>query len=876
MKQLFLYLFIVIEFYANQITSNDTYKIHKNHYYNIIYTNEFKNEAQFIKSNIDDFLKYNNKSFNYKFDEVINIILVSNNMQITNGFSTQIPHNMGVYYSGGSSSLDYFTTSSWLKTLFVHEMIHNYQINAKKSQISKTLHKYFGNNSFPIFATLIPLSTIVNQSLPSSILEGNAVLNESLYNIGGRLHNAEFNALKNVLILNNKINPTTFINNTAIFPYETKNYIVGGFYMEYLLGLYGLEKVNSFFYENSIHSINPYLLNQTYLKHFGISFENSINNFLNFTKEKYKKFSELKKSKHSISSQEKIILNKINNKIYFISNNLQNSKEIHNYYINSKVYTKKDTTLNNAKLFYINSKLYSSSSSFINPNMFKNGLFDENNKILQNTQGKAIQDIYNNKFAYINTRKSFLNSKLYIDNDFYTNISSNAMFDDNGNIYYFKQNNKKRELYKNKKLLCSLDTYYAKLVDIYDGYIYFIAHSQNGSSLYKFKNNTIKKATSYDNITDAKILSNQKIFVVTVNQDSYNTNIIENQNIKSLIYNYDLNEHQINYKFNDTNKYINSQDYNEFKELKFSSLYPSYGYSSYEGNILNLNSYFSDPLNFNSLLFNSYISSKKQYINMAYINKRYINIYLAYYFSKEKNSLNTIQTNNIFNASLSKNIYKRERQSINSTISYYMNSNIKKKKPIIFDLHHKYQLKFTKANLDHFSHATTLLYKKDRKDTTYGANVVLNKHIFNNFYLNVQAKYLSSNNETTFDSRGIKIITNKILSPIDKTNTLIEGMNYNFYVKKLSKFSFGLSKSFNKSLYFYTFPISIHNESLFYQKNQFKVKTNNNYTITENIIGSKLDLLFAHNLNIPLTIKYIKNNFVKDDYKVNISLGMQF
>jgi hypothetical protein len=403
-------LFVVFNLYGDFISSDDNYQIYKTKYYNIIYTDDFKNEAKYIKINIDNFLKQNDKSFGYRFDEKITIVLVSNNIQIANAFSTQIPHNIGVYYSGGSSSLDYFSSVSWLKTLFVHEMIHNYQLNAKQSVISQTLHKFFGNNSFPIFASVVPLFTIVNNNLPSIFLEGNAVLNESLYGIGGRLYNGELMALKNSLILNDKITLSSFINNTTLFPYGTKRYIIGGFYMKYLLLKYGLQKVNNFFYANSIHSINPYLLDRTFKNHFNIGLKQSIYDFVNYTKHRYKDFNELKGTKKSISSQTNIKLNKIKDKIYFITSNLKNDKKLYLYDIKKDKFHSQQTTLQNGKVFKIDGKLYVNATAFIDSTLYKNALYDKNNKVLKNTTNKAIQDIYKNKIAYIKIDKSFLDN----------------------------------------------------------------------------------------------------------------------------------------------------------------------------------------------------------------------------------------------------------------------------------------------------------------------------------------------------------------------------------------------------------------------------------------------------------------------------------
>jgi hypothetical protein len=471
---------------------------------------------------------------------------------------------------------------------------------------------------------------------------------------------------------------------------------------------------------------------------------------------------------------------------------------------------------------------------------------------------------------------------LYIDDKFYTDISSNALFDNNGDIYYFKQNNKKRTLYKNREKLFTLNSYYAKIVDTNNDNVYFISNSKNGASVYKYNlnNKTIYKISSYDNIVQAKTISNNRLLVVGVNENSYNINIIEQKNSKPDIYQDDLEPYQTKFRFqnNTNNQYLKSNRYNEFKELKFSSLYPSYGYGSYEGAILNLNSYFTDPLNFNSIYLTTYFSNVQNYANIAYSHSRNIvKSYLGYYYLKQRYIDDEIYTNEIINVNLGIDILKQQRDTIKANLSYYVNSNLKEKRPIIFDINYHYSQSFSNGDLVYLLSDLTIMLKKDREDSIYGFEYKFNKHIYNELYFNFQTKYLNSDIKNILNNRGIKIINNKFLNPIDKTDTYIEGMDYNFYIKKLSKLSLGVSKSFSYPIYFYKFPLSIHKETLFYQKNQFDiVQISKHHIVKENIIGTKFDLLFAHNINLPLSIKYIENNYAVDDYKVNISLGMQF
>ena len=870
-KIIFISLFFYINLLSLSISSDDNYKVFKSTKYNIIYADDFKNEALFIKENIDSYFKQNDKSFGFSFDEPIRIVLISNNIQVPNAFSTQVPFNMGAYYSGGAGMNDYFTNKSWLITLFTHEMIHNYQVNAKKSKISQTLHKYLGNNFMPIFASVVPFFTLPNIMLPTALLEGNAVLNESLYENGGRLYNGEHNAMKNTLIFNDKINTTTFINDHLNFPYTTEKYIVGGYYMKYLANKYGVDKVNKFFYEHSIHSINPFLLNRTFLTHFGITFENSIKKFVENEKEHYKNFRELKKKNILNSSKSQIYLSKINSKIYFITSDLKIKKELNIYDIKSNKFSKNNTTFKNGKLFFKENKLYIKSSDFISSREYKYGLFDENNYVKNTTIGKDIQDIFEDKLAYIDIKKSFLETKLYIDDKFYSEVSSSAIFDNNGNIYYFKQNGNIRKLYKNKNKIYQFIGYYGKLVDIVDDEVYFISNTKNGSGLYKLSKNIIYKLNNSDNIIGAKIIDKDKALVVTVTSNGYNVQKININKVKSTI------PITKNIKTNNQFKFknIKSKKYNELKELQFSLLYPSYSYDSQAGSLYRLDALFMDPIMFNMVNIYAYKDIEEKIAGLAYVSERYIPFKIDIYDIKRENKYFKDRG---YGGSVE--VYgplvKKGRQLLEVNLKYYLDDINKDKTPTILSFNHIYEENLALASSPYFLSDTKVLGKEDRGDITYGVDYKINKHISNEFYINAQGKYLSSNTDALNEQRGIEVVTKYLDTLNDNTNVLIEGNDDNLFVKNISKLSAGVSKTFNFNSYYSTFPISLRKESLFYTYNQYEVETTTKKTIKEDIVGLNLDLLILHKLPIPMTIKYIKNDSSIDDYKVVISLGMQF
>ena len=577
----------------------DKYKIIDNSKYSIIYTKDNLESAQFIKKNLEKFLNKNDKNFGYKFDEKIKIILVSNKSQIPNAFSTQIPFNMIVLWNGVTEENEYFANTSSIKTLLIHELIHNYQINAKKYPISQWVNKILGKN-YKVISITLP-----NLFLPTAIIEGNAVLNESIYNNGGRLFNGSLNALKNSLIFNDKINPTSFINNHLYFPYLTEKYIVGGFYMKYLANMYGIERVNKFFYEHSAHYINPLLLSSTFKKHFGLPFQETISNFTSYTKKKYKNYKEEKIVNKISVSQDKVFLSKIEDKIYFISNNLINSKNIYIIDTNKNNYIKKITKLKNGAIFKIDNILYTATSYYTSQNTYKHGLFDEDGYILKSSSGKYINDIFKNKIAYIDIQKSFLKSKLYINKELYEEVASTAMFDKNGNIYYFKQKNKIRTLYKNKKEVFSFKGYFSSLMEIRNNQIFFIANTQNGSSLYKISNDKLFRLSKSDNIINARIINKNYAIVVTITSDGYVIHKIklENIQVKSIFYEDVLKKESNKFIFNETidEVKLKGKNYNEIKYLRFKSIDPIFSYHSQTGLESTIKLNFIDYLQYNSI-----------------------------------------------------------------------------------------------------------------------------------------------------------------------------------------------------------------------------------------------------------------------------------
>ncbi len=879
MKNFILLFLCTINIYALSISSNDNYQVFKADKYTITFTPQYQKEAIFIKENLDDFFKATDNSFGYRFDEPLRIVLISNNIQIANAFSTQVPYNMTAFFNGGTSMVDYFSTTSWLSTILTHELIHNYQLNAKKSEISQTLHKYLGNNFMPVWASIVPFFTLPNLMLPTGLLEGNSVLNESIYDNGGRLYNGRFQALVNELAFAGKITPTSFINDTLEFPYTESKYIVGGYYMKYLAELFGIDKVNSFFYNHSIHSINPFLLNETFYETFGVSYSTTLVSFVNYIKKQNKEYKKVENGKVLATSNSEIYLSKTENEILFLTQNLKSRPILNRYNFFDNKLDMIESKLKNGYLFDINGTLYSSAEGFISSKLYKQGLFDEEANILSLSEGKAVQDIKNGHLAYFKISESFDKPALYLDDQFIDYVASSALLDKTNNLYYFKQENNKRTLYKNKIPLFSFDGYSSKIVDVHYDSVYFIANTNNGSGLYKFENGSLFKITNYDNIISAKFIEQNRFLAVTINADAYKVIELNDPTITQIKTLPELNviKNPANFTFKDPtpNATINSKNYNELAELQFSLLYPYYINDSQKGDTYSLSGLFIDPVMFNMLTLNYLKDPDGTLAGASYTNERYIPFEFTYYGVKDNTP--SVHSRDFYSKlKIYGPLYKNDLRVVDVELSHYNDNNHKEKSPTTAVLKYSYNENYRLGSKPYMNYDIQGIMREDRDDKTQGFKISFNHHLFQDTYFDLNGKYLLSDRYNDYDQKGIELVENRFDLEKDLTNVLIEGLDYNFYVKSLQSAGIGFSSTFYISQYFPLFPVSIRKERLFGSYNSYNLKTYKDFTINEKIAGIEFDLLFFHKLSLPVTVKYIENHFAINDKKIVFELGTEF
>jgi len=766
----------------------------------IIYPKKYQKEAQFIKSN--DITKFYEKLYGYSLDKLY-IGIMDNNFQIPNAFSTQVPFNETIFYNGGGAEA-YFCSNSWLITLISHEIAHNFQTNSKQS-VSKYLHTILGNNPFAIFA-IIPLFTLPNLHLPTAILEGNSVLNESKFHNGGRLFSGELRALKNALIFGG-YDISRFKNNSLIFPYLVDKYVIGGYFFLYLARKYGYKKVNRFFYHHSIHYINPFLIETSFKEFFGDTLSNLFGEFINYTKTL--NYTPLQ-AKALASSKSYIYLSKYD-KIYFITTNLENKKFL-NIFGDSLV--SMPTTLKNGKIF-ISDKIYTRGFGTIDYNVIKWGLFDENGYIKKDSIG----NYYLDKDLYIDINSSFLYPNLYYKDKFIDQNVTTAKIKGN-NIYYFKQEGIYKNFYKNGKKLFGFKGYYAKLVDVEDKKVYFIASTKEGSSVYCYDGD-IYKLFDVDNIIDAVKMGN-KFLVETIEKDGYYLYLKTPTPKLSNIYFPNISQNE--FYFNHKKIPLTPQKYNSLLDIKLSYIYPSYIVED-DKNIWSFNVLFSDVLMRNMVGIYTYD-------DFYVINYTNFDIPFGASYSDDYISLSIFK----------KFIFGKNR--LNSKLHFYKED----KDEFIFSLRYNYLDNFL-LEFDKYRYIDLqLLYKKG----TYGVKFNLSNYLWW-LYLHLNVAYI----------KNPKVVTNKIYLLQDETNFVIESFSNNFYLKKAQKIGGGVSKTLYFDIYFKTFPLSIRRENISFDYNNYLL---NDKKVNEQIVTLKVDTLFFYKYSLPIVTKYLKNSLGYEKY----------
>ena len=863
----------------------DDYEVSEGENIRYIYGAEHQKHLPNIKAYQQKVIKGYEKEFGFALDDKLRVGLATSNNQIANGFSTQIPFNMQLFYGAGASYVDYFCFSSWLKTLIIHETAHNFQLNPKDNFISKTGHKIFGNNPI-VFLGLFPLFSLPNLTESSFILEGNAVMNESRFGNGGRLFSGYALAEVVALAKAGKITPQLMYNDTLEFPYGEHFYLVGGFFQQFLVKRYGLKKVNGYFKRYSAQPM-PFFTNIIFRKQFKKSFEQLLGEFVGEIKKEHALAKEL--SGELIATSKAFVpLNRDQNEIQTLISNRKSAPKLLTIDRKSRKITFTSDDYREGEVFKIDGLYYTQSSAKTSPVKIEMGLFDDDGFLKEGTGGKAIQGYtQSGKEVYIDVKTSLDSPRVYVDGKFYTN-SYSSVHVNGDDLYYFKQKGQKRTLFKNKQALYSFEGHYGFVVDVdKQGGIYFIGSSEHGSTVYRFANKKITRVSNADNIIDFKLLNNKKALAVTIGAEGYSYKItslgnftssgVYVQKVVAVKKNTPLTLKPFSKKRQSP---LKSHAYNSLTNLEYSAWTPSLSYTSYRGYGMDMEATFADPLLQNQLsLFGSY-NKQKSIVGASYDNNAFIVNFGASYYQVLKNSDydNSDYRDNGYDLHLTLPLLEKGYWDISSTLAVTKPYDNVYRKPLTasLDIINKKQYGFSKyANS---LNALTLFAGEERENALYGATYTFKHDLVWQSYLGLKGVYLKSDEVDSFNEKGIELDDTFTDIQSDLGTLDVPSLSYKAYAKEVEMAELSFAKVFDGSLYLYSFPLSLQRETLYAKQRHYEIEFNNlvSQNYDESIIGAEFDLLFLHKLRLPFSVEWIHNQDVLDSDKIRFLIGGSF
>ena len=866
----------------------DDYLITEESDLSYIYSNEHSEILPELKAYQNKILEVYEEEYGFKLDEKLYVGLASSNNQIANGFSTQFPFNSQLFYGGGAMYIDYFSFSSWVKTLIIHETAHNFQANPKENDLSRISHNILGNSSFSMFG-FIPLFPFPNVTESSFLFEGNAVMNESRYGNGGRLFSGY--ALAEVISLAKagEITAELMYNSTFNFPYGEKFYLVGGFFQQFLVEKFGIKKVNGYFKTYSTQPF-PFFTNSIFKKQYGENFENLLAQFVEELKSKHEGF-KVTDGRLLARSQLFTPLNSDNATIYTLTGNQKSFNHVLEVNKKTKKIAYQEGSWLEGELFKHNESYYTQSSSATSPAKITIGLFDSAGYLLEDTDSKMVQGyMENGKMVYFDLKTSIESPQVYVDGQFYTQSHSSVYVDKN-NLYYFKQEGEKRVLYKNKEALFSYQGHYGFVSDIDSGgNIYFIAPSEHGSSAYCLENGTVKRMTKGDDVIGFKLLNSQEAVVGTIDAKGYGYQAITftregGASNKPFAFKIEQSSRlskklQANNFLKNTKSRLPSSEYSPIKELQYSSLNQAMGYSSYDGILIDLQANFSDPLMQNSLSALLSHDNKRTVGGLRYDNVAHQLEFGGAFYAVSKGD--TLYENEFrkygADAYLNLPFLAKGYWKGSGTVAYSKAYDNKYREPLTLSLNIGNLKQFGMSKYPNSLNALSLFASTDRENSMLGASYDWSHDMPWQSYVGLKAKYLKSDEVDGLSEKGIELSDTFTSLQSEKATLNVPTFSTKRYAKEVKMAEISVKKVFDVSFYNFSLPLSLQRESVYVKQRLYDIDFTDNLhkQYNESVVGMEMDLLLFHKVEIPMSLEWLYNKDVQDKQNVKILFGGSF
>ena len=522
-------------------SGDNDYMILEEKKYRVIFDKQYLASINTINRKIKNQLEAMSEFKNRILDEKLTIILISPKTQVSNALATVLPSFTISLYPVGVIGLHELSLPVWFEGVFEHELNHIFQMSHSRSP--EILRKVFNMPGLLFFYLYNPYP---NLFIPRFIMEGDSVLKESLFHYGGRLYNGYARALVYSQIKHFRYQMDQFMYKHLLrfrlTPHSGREkYLHGGYFMAMLAEVYSHKTVNSFFNldKRTPSSKIRKQIKEAPVKEFlsplfaeNFSFRQTHLFLKDLTKTYFNHW--LKKASMQKSSDEPVLFKSTvcpvfgskGDEIFFLTSDLKSVSMLRVFNKKTKEWTSKKMDLPLGKVFKIKGRYYARSSKEVKPYTIHYSLFSDGLHNNEQFDSKYIQDLWNKKILYIDPKNNLDGFKLYVNDKLYSDTHSNALFDEKGNIYFFKQKHKKRTLYKNKWPVFSYSGYYGSVQEVRDGTIYFTGSSPYGSSIYQYKNGKTSRSVSSDTVIQAKMINNKEFIACEVTPYGYEYKII--------------------------------------------------------------------------------------------------------------------------------------------------------------------------------------------------------------------------------------------------------------------------------------------------------------------------------------------------------------
>ncbi|GAA6135949.1 hypothetical protein NBRC116188_27390 [Oceaniserpentilla sp. 4NH20-0058] len=795
---------------------------------NIIYTEENKQHAEHTAGFEMLLQPIYEDTFGYQMDTQLSVGLISSYNQIANGFSTQFPSNRQVNYMGGAQLPDYFSSSSWLDMLLLHETAHNYQVNAKENVVSSSMFKVFRNGGifFPFFPATTP-----NLFESSFMLEGNAVLNESWHGRGGRLYSGRYRAMNYVHAKAGNLTKERMYNQTKNFPYGEGHYIFGSQYQYYLAETYGLDTTNKYFKNRSKNWYFPFTVNEPTKETFGVNFNTTFSAWAE--KMEYEARS-VKLAEGHILGRSKYYsdMNTKDSEVLFLTMERGvSSPKLFQYNKQNKTIKYETASLALGRVFPLEDGFYTVSARHTSPWRITQGLFDEDGMIKPGSEGKIIQGyLSDGQEVYFDTTKSYVSPQLFVGDEFYAAVNSSVIVKDD-HLYYFIQNGKKRTLFRDKQALYTLDGFYSIVADVdSSGAVYFIANSKMGSSLYKVNNGNVSRVLNADNVVAAKLAGDNQVIVEAISADDYYYALIdlnisdEDPYVVKLMW--DDIEHPLHDRLSNFDK-VESIALDEPMEYGFFNNF-SYTMGSFIAgedengdSSANLFVTYSDPLGYNELTLKAQKDGYQSLLlGTRYSNNEHFILYGVDAFYVADNGLEDVAAfvdTRDYGIALDVKLpfLKQGYWAGQLQVGYYQDYIDLDREPVSLNVSVSRQQSFGHSFYTNEIAHSNFFVTHDRGDNITGSTFGFSTDLPLEFYAGFNGKYAASDsNANRAEYQGVKLESNVSFIGNDPSSFHIPSLLGDVFAKQVTYGEVNLSKVFNGSAYYFKFPLSLQREAV--------------------------------------------------------------